>query len=310
MGMSNRIKVVYILGACRSGSTLLERLLGQVPGFFSLGELKGVWKFVFGEDMLCGCGTTFRQCPFWSAVFRRAFGGVEKVDPRIGELSVSLLRLRQLPQLLCPALSRSYRNDLDEFSRANKALYRAAQQESGCRILIDSSKFNRDCIVVNRMPDVDLYVVHLIRDSRAVAYSWLRKKVRPEVHLRKEFMANLGVKVSSREWLFTNAMSESLRPFLKHYFRLYYEDLVDDPRGVLSRVCAAVDEPEPVLDFIDGCSAHLAKAHTVAGNPIRFQEGLVPIRADTEWVEKLSRRHKSIVTAITWPLLQHYGYLQ
>ena len=60
-----------------------------------------------------------------------------------------------------------------------------------------------------------------------------------------------------------------------------------DPRTTITRICSAVGEPKPALDFLEGFqTAHLSKGHTVAGNPMRFQAGSVPIRPDMEWVER------------------------
>jgi hypothetical protein len=36
---SDRIRVLYIAGPSRSGSTLIGRILGEIPGFFDTGEL-------------------------------------------------------------------------------------------------------------------------------------------------------------------------------------------------------------------------------------------------------------------------------
>jgi len=243
-------------------------------------------------------------------VFRRALGGMENIDPRMDQLRTSKFRLRWLPLLLCPGISRKYREDVQYYSRVVSAICHAAQEVSGCRVLIDSSKFNQDCIVLNRVQDFDLHVVHLVRDSRAVAYSWLRKKQRPQFYLRPEFMPQLGIKASAREWLLTNALSEALRPCLKNYTRIYYEDLVADPHSTLTRICLAIGEPKPALEFLEGQTAHLGKGHTIAGNPMRFQDGSVPIKHDMEWVEKLSKDQKTVVTRITWPLLLYYGYFR
>ena len=37
--MSERVKVLYIVGMGRSGSTILANSLGEVDGFFSAGEI-------------------------------------------------------------------------------------------------------------------------------------------------------------------------------------------------------------------------------------------------------------------------------
>ncbi len=310
MAANNKVKLLYILGAARSGSTLLNRLLGHISGFFSMGEVKAIWEMVGGDGVLCECGIPLKSCPFWTAVFHRALGGVENIDPRMDQLRSSKFRLRWLPLLLWPRISRKYQEEIQYYSRVVSAIGRAAQEVSGCRVLVDSSKFNQDCIVLNRIREFDLHVVHLVRDSRAVAHSWLRKKQRPQFSLRPEFMPQIGVKASAREWLLTNALSEALRPCLKHYTRIYYEDLVADPRTTITRICSAVGEPKPALEFLEGQTAHLGKGHTIAGNPMRFQNGSVPIRPDMEWVERLSKDQKAVVTRITWPLLQYYGYFR
>jgi hypothetical protein len=311
--VSDKIKILYILGAGRSGSTLLGRLLGHVDGFLSMGELRWIWPMVYGEDVLCGCGIRFKRCPFWTAVFSRALVDMETIDTRMDQFSGlhnSKLRQRWLPQLLCPRISRPYREDLQHYSRNVSAICRAAHEVSRCRVLIDTSKLFQQCVVLNRIREFDLHVIHLVRDSRAVAYSWLRKKQRPQFYSRAEFMPQLPMQNSAREWLAGNALSESLRPFLKHYTRIHYEDLAADPRETLMRICLAIGEPEANLDFLEGRTAHLRKAHTVAGNPMRFQEGPVQIRPDMEWTGKLSKRQTAVVLAYTWPLMIYYGYFR
>jgi hypothetical protein len=50
-------------------------------------------------------------------------------------------------------------------------------------------------------------------------------------------------------------------------------------------------------------------AHTASGNPMRFQTGRIRIRTDDEWRTAMSATHRRTVTALTLPLLAHYGYL-
>src|SRR6266705_3371373 len=73
------LRVLYIGGWGRSGSTLLDRMLGQVPGFFALGEVREIWQSGLRENRLCGCGASFRECPFWTRVGAEAFGGWDRL---------------------------------------------------------------------------------------------------------------------------------------------------------------------------------------------------------------------------------------
>ena len=72
------VTVLYIGGLGRSGSTLLDLMLGQVPGLCAVGELSYLW--ARSDDDLCGCGERFAACAFWKQVGQEAFGGWEQVD--------------------------------------------------------------------------------------------------------------------------------------------------------------------------------------------------------------------------------------
>src|SRR6185503_6025734 len=78
--VSSPVKVLYLPSAGRSGSTLLDRLLGQLGGVFGAGELSWVWQKGLVENGKCGCGVPLRECPVWNEVFDRAFGGMDAVD--------------------------------------------------------------------------------------------------------------------------------------------------------------------------------------------------------------------------------------
>ena len=75
-----RLRVLYLGGLGRSGSTLIERLIGQLPGVCPVGELVHLWQRGITEGERCGCGEPFRECPFWQQVGKAAFGGWDQVD--------------------------------------------------------------------------------------------------------------------------------------------------------------------------------------------------------------------------------------
>jgi hypothetical protein len=62
------------------------------------------------------------------------------------------------------------------------------------------------------------------------------------------------------------------------------------------------------LGFLQDNRLSLGPNHTVAGNPIRFRRGDIPIVPDVEWQERLEPGARRIVTALTWPLLLRYGF--
>ena len=69
--MAAPVRVVYIMGYGRSGSTVLDTVLGNVDGVESVGELANVARSGWRGEEPCACGRLARDCSFWSSVRRR-----------------------------------------------------------------------------------------------------------------------------------------------------------------------------------------------------------------------------------------------
>lgn len=306
-----KIKVLFIGGYLRVGSTLLDRALGQTPGFISVGELRHVWEESFVEDQPCGCGAPFSECGFWREVVEEAYGAEHPLNAReAASLKRRVDRIRYIPQLASFWKSPGYEKDLEAHSRNLSGLYAAIHRVAGGGVIVDSSKDASHAFALANLDGIDLHVAHLVRDSRAVSHSWLRKKVKYEVVGREQdYMDLRGPAASSVGWVRSNLLVEPLRIYASSYTRVRYEDFVAEPRSTLRRLLRAVGEDrEPTL-----AGEHklwLGVDHTVAGNPNRFRRGDIELRLDEEWKERMSRADQLTATAMTWPLLLRYGYLK
>src|SRR5689334_4402568 len=88
------VRVLYIGGFGRSGTTLLNRMLGELPDVCAIGETVNLWHQGLLRNERCGCGCAFFDCPFWREVGRRAFGGWSSIDPDyVSALKSSIDRL-------------------------------------------------------------------------------------------------------------------------------------------------------------------------------------------------------------------------
>jgi hypothetical protein len=309
-------KVIYLGGMGRSGSTLIERLLGELPGVCVAGEAVHLWERGVLANERCGCGTEFRSCEFWSRVGDFAFGGWPNLDvQRIAELRASVDRTRFIPLLATRSLAAGLRRDLGAYTGYYHRLYQALATVSGCRTIVDSSKHASLAFCLSHREELDLRVVHLVRDSRAVAYSWTRQVRRPEA-AAESFMTRYSPLRAAREW---NAQNGALRLLARTgtpVTLLRYEDLIQAVKPALRSLAnfAGLAAPDTGLAFIGGEGpaqwARLHRAHTAAGNPMRFTAGRIAIRSDDRWQQELPDSARRAVTALTLPLLSHYGYLR
>ncbi|MEU7989305.1 sulfotransferase [Streptosporangium canum] len=306
-------RVVFVGGLGRSGTTLLERLLGEVPGVVPLGEVVHLWARGVLADEACGCREPFGSCPFWRKVGERAFGGwSEGLAHRVLALRHRVDRTRRIP-VLAQFLTEGRPGDggwpssgmaeLSEYAAAHRRLYDAAGEVAGCPIVIDSSK-HASLAFCLAAAGVDVHVVHVVRDPRAVAHSWHRRVARPE---DGRPMTRWSPARTSLHWLAQNLSLELLARRGVSVTRIRYEDLLGAPADTLRRLVARIGL-RPRLDFLADGGAELSMAHTASGNPMRFTVGRIGLTPDEGWRTAASGRHQRLVAALTWPLMHKYGY--
>lgn len=302
---SASIKILYVLGRGRSGSTFFANVLGQHDGFFSAGELRYLWDPVLTNRASCACGEPFSTCPVWS-----------KVLDRLKDVSVeeaagwqrAVVSERNLPRLL------RYRGDgswpaLDAFTSVMKRIYDALGEATGASVIVDSSKRPSYAAVVRLLENHDLYCVQMVRDPRASAYSWATRRHRSVFGQGKE-VTRRNAFDSTLRWDVLNLEAEVLLRYLspERRMRLRYEDFVAEPRATSARLTAFVGENDAGSPFIDQHTVKLGLNHTIAGNPSRFATGELVVQDAGEWRTHQKTLDRRITTAVALPYLRRYGY--
>jgi hypothetical protein len=306
------MKVLYILGGSRTGSTIVDNVLNEVDGFFSGGEIRFLWERL-DEGRLCGCRRRFEECPVWSVALERGFGLPNHPRIDVDEMvawqrgSLRLVHMRRaLRAIDSPGRTSP---TLRAFADAMEQLYHAIAAVTGARVIVDSSKRASNAAMLALMPSVSPYFVHLVRDARAVAYSRRRPKLNPDRAVPSEMRVS-SLLNSAGSWLGWNLTSDAIvrRQPADRVLLLRYEDFAADPVGTIGRIVRLVGEEDGSLPFVDASTVRLRGNHTVSGNPSRYVNGLVSIRKDDEWSRRMSWPQKLAVTLLTLPVLSKYGY--
>jgi sulfotransferase family protein len=226
----SRPKVVYIMGAGRSGSTILGVSLGNCADLVYAGELDK-WPARSGRPEAPGA----EQERFWGAVRSRLDGTGEGLGPgaRSIDRSSALFRLRDL---------RRRRRARPSYRRNAAALYRAVAVTAGVGRIVDTSHYPLRARELQALSDIDLYLVLLVRDPHGVVASFGRRDV-PE--------PTFGVlKTNAYLWL-THLLS--LWVFLHHSrerrMLVRYEDFVACPQETVARILALVGSNSALPDF-------------------------------------------------------------
>jgi hypothetical protein len=325
------LRVLEIAGLGRSGSTILDIVLGNHPHIESVGEVGNLtlngWisrESLQGIDPnkrrvpICTCGkrldvlyvdTPEEACPFWSRVRRE---WVERADPESIETYPKLQNdfelKRRWPRLLYEKRrqSASFRS----YARLTRAFFESIRAVSGKPLIVDSTKSPVRAFAHSLVPGIDLYVVHLVRDGRGVIASrrkTFKKDLRAGIMWDHEgypmwrtIVRWIGLNLAA-EWVCTR-----LGP--KKSMRLRYEDFVADPKGALERIGSLIElDLSEVADA--ACSGKPMQAgHNIGGNRTKKSE-IITLRPDAqEWRAALSPTEQRLSWTLMGWLMRRYGY--
>jgi hypothetical protein len=225
-------RIIYVVGLSHSGSTVLDMALTTGGKAVGLGQ---IWT-VLREDpaqsrtRICSCGSAAPECAVWGPVIER---------------------LENLPTNALP--QDRYRLVLESVDR----LYDADIS------IIDSSKHADNLALMSEIRDLDLAVLHNIKDVRAFTVSTLD-------NLRRKGQGRPLPEKVFYQWYRDNRASYALAERLigRAPVRVMYEGLCLSTEAVAARLAEALGAP-----YIDtGATLNHGRTHIIAGNRLRLPD--------------------------------------
>jgi hypothetical protein len=276
-------RIVYVAGANRSGSTLLEVLLASHPALASAGELFNAARALRDPSAPCTCGKSLGECPLWGEVGRELEALARGRGLTVKDLAKAVRRVEDREALAGYLRGRAPDPDAVALYRAVQevVLARVARTRPGARFLVDPSKSEYGAaarpIALRVHLDADLRILHLVRDPRGVVAS--ARKGSNKTLIRGEAAGERASGVRALgSWLRVNRGVARVIAKLgaERALRVRFEELVSEPVAAVGRICGFLAlDPAPILAALDG--RELARPeHMIAGNRLRF----APIRLD------------------------------
>ncbi len=296
------IKLIYIAGYGRSGTTLLDIALGEQPAIMGAGEVSTLARHVWNEGEYCACGARVRDCTVWRSIVERWREG--EPASLMGEYRKAQERTESiigLGRIFGPVFGRGGRR---EHARRTMRLLTSMAAISGRPVLLDSSKLPGRAFALASLAEVDLYVVHVVRDGRGVAWSLLKGHRRQADKGVQRDLVPKPLLYTAIRWTIVNLATEWLCRRLgpSHAIRVRYEDFVADPQATIGAITALVGE---VAQATPGDT--FAPQHQVAGSRHRMQRSIT-VRKDETWKTEMPRAKRIVFTLACAPLLRRYGY--
>lgn len=308
--MDTPIKVIYIIGNGRSGSTILDMLLNSSDDIVGVGQLSSA-----SDDHAqpCSCGNSLEECPLWSKVIALYEEKTQDYGmARIKELEAWFDKNGNLFRVMTGNVNRE---NYDEYLRLTKAKYEAVREVTGKEVIVDSSKMVIRGVSLKRIPGLDVRFLHLIRHGQGLIWSTIPRQMRESykpgnwariLPTRKRFMR------LTMRWIKVNMTIAFLRTlgFLKKYHFVKYEGLMQQPRETMMKIADFAGVDRATFDHINDDETSLQTAHLISGNPKIIEQGSIRLSPEQHkvWSEAFPSWLSSVHFLVALPVYLRYGY--
>lgn len=294
------------MGNARSGSTIFDIILSNAKAITGLGELRELQDLGWIRNEYCACGEKVLNCPFWSDVKKSIEDKVE-IDNR---QYISIVnKIESDEEFYFDYLKGDTNEDLNEYLAYNKILFKELFRISDTNAIVDSSKSPRRALYLSLLEEYDVYVLHIVRDPRAVAWS-IKKPIKR--NLKKGVASEMPGKPylpTAKRWIVNTLKSLKVKKALsdEKYLRINYNDLIKNNRKALEKISETTGiDLEDIIQKIEH-DGTLEPHHTVAGSRIRMKKTM-HLKYDDSWKSEMPFIPKLITTILTFPFLKKFGF--
>lgn len=278
---SKKINLIYLLGAGRSGTTLLATLLNDHDDIDTLGEMHQFYEFLY-QNKSCSCGKNLRSCSKWN--LPQNYNTDIKTKSNYCE---KLENHKNIPRLFFKKKADLYYNNVQE------ELFSTLKKRRPSHWYLDSSKYIGRFLLLKKNKKFNIKGIYLVRDPRGVVNSFKKK-----VQTSKKPLSALIY------YCIINFFAEFVYRKRKNILKIRYEDLVEDPEKTLSRIYEHIFEKKSTLKKM---AKYYVTPHIVGGNRMKTTKKL-QLKKDNEWIKNISRFNQIIYYYLCFPFMMINKY--
>lgn len=275
-----KIKLLYLLGAGRSGTTLLATVLNSHPKIQTIGEMHQFAEYL-ADDKTCSCGKKLDSCPFWGPIV----GDLKSQEIDWGEIKKTQEYKEKHNQILKLWLNKKADHD---YLKTQEAIFKSISKNQSKEVLLDSSKYIARFLLLRRSQNLNLKGIYVVRDVRGVINSFKKNVQTP----KKPLPAIVY-------YCLINFFGELVYRGNKNILKIKYEDFIDQPERTVEKLYAHIFEKEKQREKL---SREFKMPHIIGGNRMKKHKK-INIKKDVAWKRKISRGRQITYYLLSAPFM-------
>lgn len=290
------MKILYLAGYGRSGSTVFERILGQHPSIVATGEISNFDEAVEEE---CSCGDWVKSCELWQPILEEYLESKDTTNSRW---------TRTVKSLVGNVHAAGVKNMhllLDLLAKAQPQKHYAIDSSKTTRVSFLRPFFLRK--------KYEVKIIHLVRDGRSCLSSNMKMSNLKFLQEQKEVKVPYAFIRTLLSWNFANVIALSYRLLLgkSNYLLIRYEDFIENYAVELERIGVFLGEDmTKVIQQIEEGKV-IKNCHQIRGNRVsRIKEFYLKTNLSDVWRTELKKYQSFSFTVFSLPLMLLFKYLK
>ncbi len=274
-----KIPIVYLLGAGRSGTTLMATVLNSHEQIETVGEMHQFFEHL-QEDKKCSCGSELNRCVFWSPILSELNYKNHQIVSHV-QITSEKERHSNIGKYLFKKKTNKRYLEIQE------KYFTAISKNTNATWLLDSSKYIARFLLLKRSGALNVKGIYVVRDIRGVINSFNKQVQTPKSPMSTIFYY----------WLI-NFFGQVVCALNKDVIKIKYEDFVSNPEIATNLIYNHV--------FVRKSRVTLPNEfeipHIIGGNRMKKDKSIV-IRKDEQWKNSLSRTEQIKYYMLTFPIM-------
>ena len=283
---ASNTNIIYIMGAGRSGTTALATFLGNNNEIENIGEMHQFFEYLDGNKE-CSCGKSLNECNFWR----------NKIDFPIQNFSKNIRQLSEKMEshsgIIKHILSSFSKIEYEQYIALHQLILDSIQSDTKKSIVLDSSKYLGRVLALNKLDNIELKIIYVVRDVRGVINSFSKK-----VQTSKSPLSTIVY------YMLVNLVAEFISRFIlrKKVIKIRYEDLINNPNSLFDRLEGFLNlNLKDIKDKI-GKQKSFEIGHIIGGNRLKKNKEIYYTK-DVSWEKKFNWVERSIYYILASPIM-------
>lgn len=283
MNKSKKKTIIYLLGAGRSGTTILATILNLHEKIVSIGEMHQFPEHIINNKN-CSCGHNLQVCTFWSNINTE----LNKDKQFYNEMNNLFLKEESHKKIPLIILNKTVKK---KYLKGNEDIFNAIYKKTNKPYLLDSSKYIARFLLLKKSGNFNIRGLYIVRDLRGVINSFNK-----QVQTSKKPLSTIVY------YCIINFFGELVCRLNSNIIKIKYEDFIENPTNIIQDIGLFLNEDLTSVVNKLNKKTDIKIPHIIGGNRLKKNKK-IKLKKDLIWKKNISRKKQIFYYLLALPLM-------